>query len=193
MDEFLQAKRIVFNYSNFQIIINNIRILFQQNKIIDKTTIEANTIINSIDTQNDDKSKSDFEPYYKRARVIVKSLVEFKFIKIKRENIDKRVISFFRKCIFHRKLNPSGEMSKLFGSFKLTPPFYYKDLYFKSVNASYLNWLFRHEDIRCLYYEFIDTFFEDVILKLNNAFVICEKDENTMISYLKSLPEVYSS
>lgn len=144
----------------------------------------------------ENKSES-FEPIISKPRnkVKVKKLNKYKFQNVKRENIDKKLLSSFRKALFYRKkeLNPLGKISTDFADCKFSTPFNYEGYSFKSVNYYYLSWLFSYEEIVILYNEYINAYFDEFVKMITKAFEFDEGDLKVLHLYLRDFSDIYGT
>ena len=122
----------------------------------------------------------------------VSSVKCFEYKILKRENIDKTIIRKFFK--HHKKTYFSYPKTGFFYEFmknKLVPPFEYQSVVFKTINTSYMVWLFSHAEIREEYYK-INHLLIDKVLDTISTAEEYKNDREILKIYVDKLPQVYS-
>ena len=148
----------------------------------------------SLNLSSFDKVQLKIKNLIKKERLHLKTLKEFKFNGDKRENIDKKLINLFKSFLITYSSEFSlSERCVNFINRKLTPPFIFNSIEFKSINTSYLLWLF--ED-NC-FYDLFKIFnseenVESLFVKMNikNRF---DEDELLLKEYISTFHIYYSS
>ena len=132
---------------------------------------------------------------------IINNLKKFNFINVKRENLDKKILRFFRKFT-QEKLNikltkkkyPPKDFLNDFIKKSLFPPCCtYDNIKFKSFSMSYMEWFFSHEIATVYYEEFITLNSSEVCNYLTKLFKLDDSDKDLLVKYLNSLANIYSN
>lgn len=130
-----------------------------------------------------------------------KKTLDIKFKKMKRENVDKKVIRTFRRFLKYeyRSQNPfitnivnNNSFWKDFIMDNLVPPFFYQveNKKFKSFNTKYKIWLFEHKFSQNLYEIFIEKNYNFLLSSFIKKYKIENNDEehSQLVAYLKTFP-----
>ena len=117
----------------------------------------------------------------------VKQIKNFKFEILKRKNIDKVTITYFRKYLNTSKINIENDTLNGY-----TQPINNKALYFKSINPAYLFWFFYNQKIKSLFEDFIYNYFNQVIGKITMRSNPKNEEITLLKQYLLSMPKIYS-
>ena len=119
-----------------------------------------------------------------------KKIKEFKFRKIKRENVDKKILRKFKKFLKHRLREKTenevknyiknNEFWPDYISQNLMPPFSYdkEKISFKSFNTKYLCWFFEHKFSQELFNIFINKNYDDLTSLIKDAYNLKEDTED---------------
>ena len=154
---------------------------------------QLNFVIPSSSENSQGLTESSNQNQSSRFRLDLNSIRIFRFKILKRETIDKVTISYFRRVLNKSKQESSNDdIVKGLTLGLHTPPFKYNELYFKSINASYLFWLFNNAEVKSLFEEFI----ENHITKLCDK-IISKKEQGVLElpilkRYLLSMTKVYT-
>ena len=136
-----------------------------------------------------------------------KKIKEFKFRKIKRENVDKKILRKFKKFLKHRLREKTenevknyiknNEFWPDYISQNLMPPFQYdkEKISFKSFNTKYLCWFFEHKYSQELFSIFISKNYDDLTSLIKDAYNLKEdaEDYNLLKIYLNNMPNIYGN
>lgn len=126
---------------------------------------------------------------------IIPKLKQIKVKFTKRENLDKKIIKFFKAFIKEKiKRHDTKSIKNLgfwnrFAQGMCSPPFNFYDeitneyIEFKSVNSLYIIWVFQNEFSTELYNEFIQVKGENVFENIKNFFMIKENDDLKLARY----------
>ena len=122
----------------------------------------------------------------------VSSVRCFEFKYLKRENIDKAIIRKFFKLLKNTSCDSTKREGILneFTISKLLPPFKYKSIEFKTVNTSYLVWLFSHAEIREEYQKVSHLLVDNLLDTITNEEHF-NHDKEVVKIYVNLLPQVY--
>lgn len=148
----------------------------------------------SLNYSSFDKVHLNVKNLIKKERLHLKTLKDYKFKGDKRENIDKKLINLFKSFLITNSSDFSlSERCVNFINRKITPPFTFDSIAFKSINTSYLIWLF--ED-NCLYQLFKIFNSEENIESLFNTMNTrrrFEEDKILLKEYISTFHIIYSS
>ena len=136
-----------------------------------------------------------------------KKIKEYKFKKIKRENVDKKILRKFKKFLKNRlKEKTENEVKNYiknngfwpdYISMNLMPPFSYEkeNISFKSFNTQYLCWFFEHKFSLELFNIFIKIKYDDLLKKIKDDCKLKENsdDYNLLKVYMNSMPMIYGN
>ena len=136
-----------------------------------------------------------------------KKIKEYKFKKIKRENVDKKILRKFKKFLKNRlKEKSENEVKNYINnngfwpdyiSMNLMPPFSYEkeNISFKSFNTDYLCWFFEHKFSLELFNIFIKIKYNDLLDKIKDDCKLKENsdDYNLLKVYINSMPMIYGN
>ena len=137
-----------------------------------------------------------------------KKIKEYKFSKkIKRENVDKKILRKFKKYLKHKMRektdnevknyikNNNNQFWPDYISMNLMPPFSYEkeDISFKSFNSKYLCWFFDHKYSQELYNIFISKSFDELLNLIMKDYEINEESEDYKLLkiYINTMPMIY--
>lgn len=185
LDNFLSCCYNYFSSSYYQVIgyieeyLNNLK----KSKI--KFIVNQNVDLNHLSNT-------------KRSLVKLDSLKSLHFKILKRENVDKKILRFFKKDVAKKlKYKYDIKISTFFKNFLegfYFPPFIYDKKKFQSFNTSYIIWLFSHQEIHLYWEEYINTNLTNLIDNIVNAYNIEDKYEISVLeSYLTNYHLIYSS
>jgi len=202
-----------FIFENKKFFINNNSNNKEKNNKNNNNKKNKNNELTSISSNNTKKNSTkqiviNF-PKYKSYKTDhrKKKIKEYKFKKIKRENVDKKILRKFKKFLKNRlKEKTENEVKNYiknngfwpdYISMNLMPPFSYEkeNISFKSFNTQYLCWFFEHKFslelfnifIKIKYYDLLNKIKEDCKLKENSD------DYNLLKVYMNSMPMIYGN
>ena len=136
-----------------------------------------------------------------------KKIKEYKFRKLKRENVDKKILrkfkKFLKKCLKEKSENEVKNYINNNGfwpdyiSMNLMPPFAYEkeNISFKSFNTQYLCWFFDHKFSLELFNIFINIKYDDLLNTIKDDYKLKENsdDYNLLKVYMNSMPMIYGT
>lgn len=128
--------------------------------------------------------------------------INFKFLK--RENVDKKTLTKFKIFLRLNYKSKNINLPDIINDYclnKITPPFckldynnYKKKIAFKSLNTSYLIWLFSYNEIYNLYEEFVECELINTVEFIINSFKINDLKEVELLTYyIKLIGKFYSN
>ena len=135
-----------------------------------------------------------------------KTIKEYKFSKkIKRENVDKKILRKFKKYLKHKMREKTDNEVKNYIknnefwpdyiSMNLMPPFSYEkeNISFKSFNSKYLCWFFDHKFSQELFNIFINKNYDDLLQLIMKDYEINEDSEDYKLLkvYINNMPMIY--
>ena len=196
------------NYYNPDFIFDNKK-FFINNNFNDKE-INNNSKINNNNKNNKNESNNKtnnlkFKSYKYDFRK--KKIKEYKFITIKRENVDKKILRKFKKFLKHKlKEKADNEIKNYIKNngfwpdyikMNLMPPFSYEkeNISFKSFNTKYLCWFFEHKFSLELFNIFIKIKYNELIDLIKEHYKLKEdsNDYNLLKTYINSMPMIYGN
>ena len=203
-DFIFEHKKIFINSKVYNKEKNNNK---NQTNINDKKIESISINSNNISNKNKLKYKNETNPKLKSYKYDgrKKKIKEYKFKKVKRENLDKKILRKFKKFLKHslreKTENEVKNYIKNNGfwpdyiSMNLMPPFSYdkEKITFKSFNTQYLCWFFEHKFSLELFNIFIQLKYNDLLelIKVNCKLKEDSEDYNLLKVYLNSMPTIY--
>ena len=203
-DFIFEHKKIFINSKVYNKEKNNNK---NQTNINDKKIESISINSNNISNKNKLKYKNETNPKLKSYKYDgrKKKIKEYKFKKVKRENLDKKILRKFKKFLKHslreKTENEVKNYIKNNGfwpdyiSMNLMPPFSYdkEKITFKSFNTQYLCWFFEHKFSLELFNIFIQLKYNDLLelIKVNCKLKEDSEDYNLLKVYLNCMPTIY--
>jgi hypothetical protein len=131
----------------------------------------------------------------KRFRSCCIKQAEYKFKILKRENVDKKIMKFVKKYIKTNTYYLKNEFLSEFTANHYNPPFSSskRNVVFKSLNYTYLKWLFAKEEFYQVFLEIMDTKFYALFDTLIKTYQIADdcSDKDLLFKYLKDYINIY--
>ena len=191
-----------FIFDNKKFFINN---NFNDKEINNNSKINNNNNKNNKNESNNKTNNLKFKSYKYDFRK--KKIKEYKFITIKRENVDKKILRKFKKFLKHKlKEKTDNEIKNYiknngfwpdYISMNLMPPFSYdkENISFKSFNTKYLCWFFEHKFSLELFNIFIKIKYKELLelIKDDNKLKENSTDYNLLKTYINSMPMIYGN
>lgn len=129
-------------------------------------------------------------------KVMLPSLKEFNFKVLKRENINKKVVSKFKKHLMTLKpevgLKYSNTIQKVLSLG--CPPCYYEDESYKSFNTKFMQLVFSFDNVGLLFSSFIKLYSESILLSICKSYKVNLVEEVEMLRrYLTAFPFIFTT
>ena len=213
-----------FIFENKKFFINNNFYNKEKNNnfIINNKKTNKNNETISITSNNSNNSNNESTKKNMKQQIIIKNypkyksykndyrkkkIKEYKFRKLKRENVDKKILrkfkKFLKKCLKEKSENEVKNYINNNGfwpnyiSMNLMPPFAYEkeNISFKSFNTQYLCWFFDHKFSLELFNIFINIKYDDLLNTIKDDYKLKENsdDFNLLKVYMNSMPMIYGT